>query len=465
MHTHFSRLFSGISFLLLNAMAAIPGFTQPVAGGGAFTFEPVQCVTEKQSLAIREDLVASIKVLKARGEIGEISMLNVVKFEWPVRLSSQSKDPSLYGISNFVDNDFTYPNKLKDYNCGTRTYDQASGYNHRGIDIFSWPFQQIRQEQGIVQVVAAADGVVIQKIDGNPDKSCAFCPGACFWNAVYVRHADGSVAWYGHLKSGSLTSKQVGNSVVTGEFLGVMGSSGNSTGPHLHFEVWTDDNLTKLVDPFGGPCNALNGNTSWWKNQRPYRRSAINKIMTGSAPPVFPACPGLETPNEKNVFAFGDPLCVTNFYQDQLNGHQAKMELIQPSGVVWNTWFHNSPNNYSSSYWYWNPWFLPNVAGYWKYRLTYVITGQTVTHTFYHGNTPPVVTLKPGNWNDPSVWSDGLVPDDNKALFVCHPVTLSEDKTIQSLVVNEGGQVIVENGKKFQVTNMVLEKMHQRVLD
>jgi hypothetical protein len=57
------------------------------------------------------------------------------------------------------------------------------------------------------------------------------------------------------------------------------------------------------------------------------------------------------------------------------------------------------------------------------------------------------------------------VPDGNAALFVCHPVTLSEDKTVLSLVVNEGGQVIVENGKKLQVANMVLEKMHERVAD
>ena len=50
-------------------------------------------------------------------------------------------------------------------------------------------------------------------------------------------HADGSVAWYGHMKAGSLTNKAVGQTVSSGEYLGIVGSSGNSTGPHLHFGI------------------------------------------------------------------------------------------------------------------------------------------------------------------------------------------------------------------------------------
>ena len=36
-------------------------------------------------------------------------------------------------------------------------------------------------------------------------------------------HADGSIAWYGHMKSGSLTEKQ--DTVAQGEYLGIIGSS------------------------------------------------------------------------------------------------------------------------------------------------------------------------------------------------------------------------------------------------
>ncbi|MEZ4763449.1 MAG: hypothetical protein R3C26_09695 [Calditrichia bacterium] len=40
----------------------------------------------------------------------------------------------------FVDQNSAFPNQLQDYNCGERTYDLASGYNHQGVDIFTWPF-------------------------------------------------------------------------------------------------------------------------------------------------------------------------------------------------------------------------------------------------------------------------------------------------------------------------------------
>ena len=59
-----------------------------------------------------------------------------------------------------------------------------------------------------VYVVAAAPGVIVFKQDGNFDRNCGFTGDP--WNAVYVQHADGSVAWYGHMKNGSLTPKAVG---------------------------------------------------------------------------------------------------------------------------------------------------------------------------------------------------------------------------------------------------------------
>lgn len=66
-------------------------------------------------------------------------------------------------------------------------------------------------------------GVILDVRDGNFDRSCSFNNNS--WNAVYVRHSDGSVAWYGHLKNGSATTKTIGEEVEEGEYLGIVGSS------------------------------------------------------------------------------------------------------------------------------------------------------------------------------------------------------------------------------------------------
>lgn len=60
-------------------------------------------------------------------------------------------------------------------------------------------------EAGAVKIVAAASGMIVGKYDGNFDKNCAFNPGS--WNAIYLRHDDGSLTWYGHMKNGSVTDK------------------------------------------------------------------------------------------------------------------------------------------------------------------------------------------------------------------------------------------------------------------
>jgi multidrug efflux pump subunit AcrA (membrane-fusion protein) len=55
-------------------------------------------------------------------------------------------------------------------------------------------------------------------------------------NAVVVRHAWGEYSVYGHLKPGSVTVK-VGQTVKAGDVLALVGSSGSSTEPHLHFHI------------------------------------------------------------------------------------------------------------------------------------------------------------------------------------------------------------------------------------
>jgi murein DD-endopeptidase MepM/ murein hydrolase activator NlpD len=65
--------------------------------------------------------------------------------------------------------------------------------------------------------------------------------GGSYGNLVRVRHANGVESWYAHLSS---TAVRVGDRIRAGEQLGQVGSTGNSTGPHLHLEIRVDDEPT-----------------------------------------------------------------------------------------------------------------------------------------------------------------------------------------------------------------------------
>jgi len=70
--------------------------------------------------------------------------------------------------------------------------------------------------------------------------------GGSFGYQVVIRHADGRYTQYGHL---SAIAVKAGRSVVSGQRIGRSGSTGNSTGPHLHFEVRTGPGFGTDIDP------------------------------------------------------------------------------------------------------------------------------------------------------------------------------------------------------------------------
>lgn len=70
--------------------------------------------------------------------------------------------------------------------------------------------------------------------------------GSSYGNHVAISHPDGSRTMYCHM-SARLVS--VGDTVSQGQVIGRVGSTGNSTGNHLHFEVWTNGNSSSRVNP------------------------------------------------------------------------------------------------------------------------------------------------------------------------------------------------------------------------
>ncbi|PZT77830.1 MULTISPECIES: M23 family metallopeptidase [unclassified Streptomyces] len=70
--------------------------------------------------------------------------------------------------------------------------------------------------------------------------------GGAYGNQVVVKHADGRYSQYGHLSSLSVAA---GQTVTAGQQIGLSGSTGNVTGPHLHFEVRTGPGYGSDIDP------------------------------------------------------------------------------------------------------------------------------------------------------------------------------------------------------------------------
>lgn len=206
-------------------------------------------------------------------------------------------------------------------------------------------------DQSVIEVIAVEAGQVIVRNDGQPDRSC---PGSVQgdWNAFYIRHGDGSGAWYGHLKNGSLSAKQVGDTVIAGEYLGLVGSSGFSTHPHLHFEY--DTPAGPSTDPHSGSCRA---GPSYWVIQRPYRDPRINMVLTHNAPPEFDAgCPNpyQETRHGHHDFLVGETMVAAVYLSDQEQAQVTTLRLFRPNGSLHSDWMFTSPDTYSASYWYWN---------------------------------------------------------------------------------------------------------------
>jgi hypothetical protein len=132
-----------------------------------------------------------------------------------------------------------------DYMCGALTSD-----GHRGTDI---AIRNLAAMAEGVLVRAAAAGVVEGLRDGVPDISItergaeAVADQEC-GNGVRIAHGEGWTSFYCHLRRDSLMVAR-GDRVEVGQPLGLVGLSGETNFPHLHFDLRRGD---QTVDPFVG---------------------------------------------------------------------------------------------------------------------------------------------------------------------------------------------------------------------
>ena len=120
-----------------------------------------------------------------------------------------------------------YAVPLKNYTISS-PFGTRGGEFHRGLDLAA--------PQG-EPIYASKAGTVI-KAEFHPS----------WGNVVAIEHEDGTTALYAHQQEYQV---KVGDKVKQGQIIGYVGSTGNSTGSHLHFELCLDHSLnqSQLVDP------------------------------------------------------------------------------------------------------------------------------------------------------------------------------------------------------------------------
>jgi PKD repeat protein len=127
---------------------------------------------------------------------------------------------------------------------GGRYYCGGRDCLHSGKDAYALDFLNNTIQDGElggradVDILAAADGVVDRIVDGlDQDVTTAKHKGCdCFGNYVVIKHGSDYVSLYGHMQKNSITVCP-GQTVKRGDRLGVMGTSGESTGIHVHFQI------------------------------------------------------------------------------------------------------------------------------------------------------------------------------------------------------------------------------------
>ena len=240
---------------------------------------------------------------------------------------------------------------IQDFDCTAYTYD-----THKGHDSILRSFR----EQAIgVPVFAALDGTVTDVHDGENDMITA-PTGSEPANYVRISHGGTHETWYFHLKKNSVLVA-VNQLVKAGQQLGLTASSGQSTGPHLHFESRYGG---AAYEPSAGPCRAGASN---WANQVPIRRELYIRDFTFS-PNTFAGLP---------AFPFDDAVRTGTYVQGTQSVYfRAEMANMAPS-LPWRVRF-NQPGGATTvdfSGTFSNGSFNRNGYGTWNANVNFNLTG------------------------------------------------------------------------------------------
>ena len=290
-----------------------------------------------------------------------------VRFGWPLRLDDW------WAVANYVD--LNPKTNLLDYNCDNVTYD-----GHLGTDILIRNFLEMDEGR---PVLAAAPGTVQYTQDGFFDRNTGF--NSLPANIVWMAHADGTYAGYFHFKKWSIRV-HAGQQVGEGQILGLVGSSGSSTDPHVHFQV---EDVSTVYEPSAGPCRP---GDSLWRNQMPHVSLNPVRLMDAGVSLVPPtrATIAFRVPDVEHVqqAGYGANLYFWFRLAASHKGDRSEIVLRSPDGNVYHRVQYNHSFSYSYAAFYLKE-NLPKKGSQGTWTVEYALNGTTLaTRRFLYDSKP-----------------------------------------------------------------------------
>lgn len=202
---------------------------------------------EEDRIAVREAIISDIKsivtskIQENESEMTYLAFSSDAAYWWPIGSSEVKEvDGKYYAMGD------PYPNVVTSEGGGRIDPITGEPATHLGIDI-----APKGAAPGTVPVIAAKSGVVIFPGKDMPIGygNGSGINGSTYGNYIKISHSDGNYTLYAHLHANTILVRD-GDTVERGQVIAYVGTSGRSTGTHLHFEVREGQDSSKNVaDP------------------------------------------------------------------------------------------------------------------------------------------------------------------------------------------------------------------------
>lgn len=315
--------------------------------------------TLEDGIAYNNDLIKGI-YNKINNRLGSVTSTSVVKsiyklstyctyytlssnaaYWWPIGSSNETA-PNIYG-GNPITVGITSP-------FGMREHPKTGAWKmHTGIDISDGEFNRpiIAVKSGTVTAVVKN---CVQAVDDKDER--ANCGGG-YGNYILIDHGNGISSFYGHLQTGTPTVS-VGDTVTQGQKIADIGSTGISTGPHLHFEIRLNGTQVNPLDYISAD------------NPRPVSANGLENVddnVTGASETKSAVCTALLSSSfSKNAVA-GILANITNESAFRTNNLEDSFEAKLGSDEKYTIAVDNGTYSKNS--------FVNDSAGYGLFQWTY----------------------------------------------------------------------------------------------